>query len=147
MKTLIFSLICLSFLQSSLVDLDLVAAFLIARSFASYGQSNMYLAFGFGLLISLLTGGILGQSSLVYLIFVLITQLIKVLPIHANWLTILPLSLGLFFLQQIFINLAYQVSIDLKTVFIHSLLVLSIYVLLKFWDERFVAGKELKIKR
>lgn len=134
-------------MQSSLVDLDLVAAFLIARSFTSYGESNMYLAFGFGLLTSLLTGGILGQSSLVYLVFVLITQFIKVLPVHANWLTILPLSLGLFFLQQIFIYLIYQVSIDLKTVLIHSLLVLPIYVLLKFWEERFVAKEELKIKR
>lgn len=147
MKELIFILICLSFLQSSLVDLDLVAAFLIVRSFTSNKQSNMYLAFGFGLLIASLTGGILGQSSLVYLIFVLIAQFIKVLPVHTNWLTIVPLSLGLFLLQQIFIYLIYGVSIEPKTVLIHSFLVLAIYVLLKFWDERFVAKEQLKIKR
>ncbi len=131
----IILLILLSFIQSSLLRIDLLAIVLLSRSLLVEDNTNYYLAFGLGLLVSFLQNMDLGLLSIFYLILVKLTYLIKRVPFSTKWFFILPLALLLTLVQQL-LFLIMGTSIDWMSLSIQTLSVIVIYPLIKIWVER-----------
>lgn len=145
MKTLIIILIIASFLQTTIVPVDLVLLILICRSFVTNEKSNLYLAFAFGLLVSHLNLTGLGFQSLLYLAAVSITQILSKLRLAGNPLLIVPISLTFLFLDQIF-NFNLLTVWAIVKIILFSFLSLPVFYLVRLWEERFVVRKEIKLK-
>ncbi len=137
MKTLVVILIIASFLQTTILPLDLVLMILICRSYIKSEKINLYLGFGFGLLISHLDLMVLGPISIIYLILISLTQILSKSRLAGNPLLIVPVSFILLSLQTL------QLS---SSIFIESLLSLPMVYLIRFWDERFIVRKEIKLR-
>ncbi|MBI2039821.1 hypothetical protein HYT18_01990 [Candidatus Microgenomates bacterium] len=147
MKTLIAILILASFLQSTILPINLVLIILICRAYIKAEKSNLYLAFTFGLFISHLNLDPLGLQSVVYLLIVQITQGLSRSPFATNYLTIVPISFILLSLNKATVWLITQHSFELMPqVLLESLLSLPILYLVRIWEERFVARKDIKLK-
>lgn len=147
MKTLIVILILVSFLQVTIIPLDLVLIILICRSFLKISKSNLYLAFIFGLLISHLRLVNLGFDSLIYLLAVQITQVLSKFRLAGNSLLIIPLTFVLLTLSQ-FINFLFLhegLSLFPK-VLIEAGFSLPILYVLRIWEERFIIQRGIKLK-
>ena len=139
MKTLIFLLVILAFVQTTILPLDLVLLILICRSYLKTNQANLYLAFGFGLLISFLNLSTLGLLSIIYLIIVQLTQTLSKSPLASRSILIIPIS----FVLLLFYH--YNLQIFPKVI-IESLLSLPILYLIKLWEERFIVRKEIRLR-
>lgn len=141
MKTLIVILIIASFVQSTILPIDLVLIILICRSYVKSDQTNLFLAFGFGLLVSHLELTPFGLPAIIYLLIVQITQTFAKSRLAGNWLLIIPISLVFLSLNQL------TISMQLSTkVIIESLLALPIFYIVRLWEERFILQKEIKLK-
>ncbi len=139
MKTLILILILLSFVQTTILPLDLVLIILICRAYIKTQQENLYLAFGFGLLLSHLQLLLFGILSIFYLISIMLTQLFTKSPLAGRSLLIIPMSF------VILLGFNHDLQLFPKVI-IESLFSLPILYLLKLWEERFVVKKEIKLR-
>ena len=139
MKTLIAVLIIASFLESTILPIDLVLLILICRSYIRPDKANLFLAFGFGLLAGNLNLTLIGLSSLIYLIIISITESLSKSRLAGNAFLIVPLSLILMIINQLIPQLVYHQTIQLfPRVLIEGLLSLPILYLVRFWEERFI---------
>lgn len=146
MKTLIIVLIIASFLQSTILPINLVLIILIARSLIRPERANLILAFSFGLLISHLNLQPLGFQSLTFLIFIQFTQILSASKVSANPLLIIPLTSFALSLNLIATSILESQSIHLiPQVLIEGLLSLPIFYLIRLWEERFIVRKEVKL--
>lgn len=139
MKTLIIILIIASFLQTTIIPIDLVLLILICRSYIKSDRTNFYLAFFFGLLVGHLNLGSPGPQSLLYLTFVAVTQVLSRLRLAANPLLIVPISFVFLFLNQLG-------TWELSKILFSSFLSLPVFYLIRLWEERFIVEKEIKLK-
>lgn len=146
MKALIIILILIAFLQSALLPIDLVLIMLIVRSFIISERNNLWLAFGLGLLVSLLTAQILGLHSLIYLISVILVHLAKKSQLTGSWLTVLPLVLISSLLLQLIQLLTLGQSITWSNILYQLFSTIPIYFGLKLWEERFVIPAYIRLK-
>lgn len=147
MKTLIIILILASFLQTTILSIDLVLLVLIFRSYIVSDRSNLYLAFFFGLLISHLSGTPLGIQSLIYLIVVQLIRIITRIPALNSILTIIPLTFIALALNSAIFAFINGVSVQIwPEILLESIAALPIYLLIRFWEERFVVRPEIKLK-
>lgn len=137
MKTLIVVLIITSFIQYTVLPLNLVLIILICRSYLISDKANLFLAFAFGLLIGHLNLTTLGLTSVTYLIIAAIVEGLSKSRLAGNPLLIVPLTFGLL--------LGSQVTLFPK-IFLESLISLPIFYLVKIWEERFIVRKEIKLK-
>lgn len=147
MKTLIIILILASFLQTTILPIDLVLLVLIFRSYLVSDESNLYLAFFFGLLVSHLSGTTLGVQSLVYLTLVQIVRIISSIPALNSIITIIPITfIGLTF-NSAALSIINGSSIQLwPKILLESIAALPVYLLIRFWEERFVIRSEIKLR-
>ncbi len=147
MKTLIAILILLSFLQASLIPFDLVLILLILRAYEVPGKENFYLAFGFGLLVSLLTNSPMGVNSLIFLGLVQVTYLYKKTPIATNILFGLPLIAVVLSINDMLASLLWHSSIQLwPKILQETLIAVPLFFILKIWEERFVVKEGMRLK-
>lgn len=146
MITLIFILVLLAFLQSTILPFNLVFLWLLSRAFLVEEKANYYLAFFLGLLLSLLLNYPLGFLSLIYLLAVLTIRLIKAAQLSSSWLAILPLSALLLLLDLGAKSLILKNSLDFSSLIWQIILILPIFFLLKFWEERLIIKSEIKLK-
>ncbi|OGE24928.1 hypothetical protein A3C26_00270 [Candidatus Daviesbacteria bacterium RIFCSPHIGHO2_02_FULL_39_12] len=147
MKTLIAILIIASFLQSTILPINLVLIILICRSFIKLDRANLFLAFSFGLFDSHLNLLPLGLNSLFYLILIQTTQTLSKFRLAGNLLLIAPLSLILLVLYQQTISLFLQQTPQIfPRVFWESLAALPILYLVRLWEERFIVHKDIRLK-
>lgn len=146
MKPLILVLIIISFIQSTILPLDLVLIILICRSFVEARQGNFWLAFSFGLLLSALSGQPLGLLSLFYLAAVLAAGTLKQSRFSSTWITVLPMSLAILLSGQLLVSLLNKTAFSLTAVFYQLALVLPTFLIISFWEERFVVKPEVKLK-
>lgn len=137
MKTLIVVLIITSFIQYTILPLNLVLIILICRSYLIPDKANLFLAFAFGLLNGHLNLTTLGLTSLTYLIIVAIVEGLSKSRLAGNSLLIVPLTFGLL--------LGSQASIFPK-IFLESLISLPIFYLVKIWEERFIVKRDIKLR-
>lgn len=138
MKTLVAVLIISSFIQSTILPLDLVLIILICRSYIRSDKSNLFLAFGFGLLDAHLNLTPLGLQSLVNLLVVAVTAYFSKSRLAGNSLLIIPLSLVL-----LLINQSLKPS---PKIFIEAAFSLPMLYLIRWWEERFIVQKEIKLR-
>lgn len=146
MKALIIVLVLLAFFQSALLSADLVLVLLVVRSFLVSEKSNLWLAFGLGLLISLLTAQPLGLVSLMYLVSVFLVQLAKNSRLTSSWWSVLPLVFVCSFILQLAHLLFLGQSITMLTVFYQLLSTIPLYFGLRLWEERFVVPGHIRLK-
>lgn len=135
MKVLIIILIVASFLQTTILPLDLVLSILISRAYLRAQKSNLFLAFFLGLLISHLTLDPMGVKSMVYLTVVQITQVLSKSRLAGHPFLIIPLSFVFSLLDGNF----YLAVVAATTS-------LPIFYSLRFWEERFSPAKEIKLR-
>ena len=147
MKTLIIILIIISFLQSTILPVNLVLIILICRAYIRPDKANLFLAFALGLLDSHLNLTAFGFQSIIYLVTVQITESLSKSRLSGNSFLIIPISLALLSLNQLAnLILSHQTLLILpKTVF-ESLLSWPILYLVKLWEEIFIVRKEIKLK-
>lgn len=146
MTVLLSVLLFLSFLQGALLPFDLVLIFLVVRSFISSGKENLWLAFGFGLLVSVLQSSPLGFLSLVYLAAVVTSHLVRKTHFASHWIAILPLSIIFLLAKQFLLNIFLGSSLNYGFLLVETALVLPFYFTLRLWEERFVVKKEIRLK-
>ncbi|MBU1031609.1 hypothetical protein KKE03_01650 [Patescibacteria group bacterium] len=146
MKTLIITLIIASFLQSTILPIDLVLIILICRAYIKSGKSNLYLAFAFGLITSHLDLGIWGLQSLIFLIIIQAVQMLSKARFATNPLLILPISF-IFLSLNGFINFLIGVQIfQLQKLLLEAFLSLPVLYMIRLWEERFIVQREIKLK-
>lgn len=133
-------------IQVSVVNFDLVILVIVARSFLVYSRSNYYLAFALGLLVSLLSGTPLGLMSIFYLLVVKIIHLFRRSTLSEYWLAVLPLSLALLGLNYLWQKVVIGTTLDLSTSIWQLLLLIPIYLIVGFWEERFSVREQIKLK-
>lgn len=147
MKTLITILIISSFLQSTILPIDLVLIILICRSYLRPDRANLLLAFSFGLLHGYLNLTLLGFSSILYLLLIQITASLSKSRLAGHPFLIIPLTfilLSIYTLASaIFIYQSFQLY---PKIFLESALSLPIFYLIRLWEERFIVRKEIKLR-
>lgn len=147
MKTLITVLIICSFLQSTIIPVDLVLIILICRSFVRLDKTNLFLAFSFGLLIAYLNLNILGSISLIYLLLVSVTEGLSRSRLSGNLFLIIPLTFCLLLISQLIGLMFFHQTLNIfPKLFLQSLLSLPILYVVKLWEERFIVHKGIKLK-
>lgn len=139
MKTLILILIVIAFIETTILPLDLGLLILICRSYLKTDKANLYLAFGFGILIAFLNLSPLGLLSIMYLGLVQLTQMLSTSPLAGRSILIIPIS----FVLLLFYHHNLQIF---PKVIIASLLSLPILYFVKLWEERFIVRKEIKLR-
>lgn len=146
MKTLIIILIIASFIQTTILPIDLVLLILICRSYIKADSSNLYLAFFFGIFTSHLNLVSIGFQSFIYLTFVEATEVLSRLRLAGNPLLIVPLSFFFLTSNQLANSILSHNTFAFLQVIIACLLSLPILFLVKLWEERFTVRKEIKLK-
>ena len=146
MVLLLAALTLLSFLQGTILPIDLVVVVLICRSFLSFDRTNLWLAFSFGLLLALLQSYTLGNISLIYLLIVTMVYLFKKTD-FATWeVSLLPVSLILLLFNKFALSLFTRSTINLKLVAVEMIFILPVYLAVKIWEERFIPRKDIRLK-
>ncbi|OGE77583.1 hypothetical protein A3J19_05090 [Candidatus Daviesbacteria bacterium RIFCSPLOWO2_02_FULL_41_8] len=146
MKTLIIILIIATFLQTTILPVDLVLLILICRAYIKSGRSNLYLGFAFGLLTAHLNLNFLGIQSLICLSFVQITQMLSKIRLAGNPLLIVPITLVFLSLNRIINSLLSHTTWEFSGVILTAFLSLPTLYLIRFWEERFIVRKGIKLK-
>lgn len=143
---IVVALMLLSFLQSALIPFNLVFLVIITRSFITAEKTNYWLAFWFGILLSLLIGLPLGPLSIIYLLSAGLVQAIKKAQFASHWAVILPLSVVLLFFDHGIRSILMGSSFAPGPVLVQSALVLPVYFIVRVWEERFIPRAEIRLK-
>lgn len=147
MKTTVAVLIIISFIQSTILPLDLVLIILICRSYIKSDKSNLFLAFGFGLLNAHLNLTPLGFQSLTYLIVVTITAGLSKSRLAGNSFLIAPLSFILMSINQAVLStFIHQSPLIFPKNLLEAFVSLPILYSIRLWEERFIVSKEIKLR-
>lgn len=141
MRTTIFILVLAAFFQTTVLPINLVLIILICRAYLRPEQSNLFLAFAFGLMTAYLTLDNLGFQSLTYLILVQLAQVFSKVRFFTHSFLIVPLTFSL-----LSINAIVNSSQILPNYLVESILSLPIFYLVKLWEERFIVPKDIKLK-
>lgn len=145
MILLSLALIFITFFQETVWSWDFLLIILICRSFIIDEKNNYYLALALGILVALISGMPLGIMSFFYLISVKAARMIKALPISSSW-AVLPLSLVLLLLGQVIRSRQLGLDIDVTMLILKIGMVPIVYLLVKFWEDRFIPGQGIKLK-
>lgn len=147
MKTLIAILILLSFLQTTLIPLNLVLVFLILRSYIRPEDTNLYMAFFFGIFVALLSHDNLGLYSVIFLCLVYLTHLLSRAPISKNFLSIIPLVGICSLIFELITTIPFDRTPELwPTIGWDIAVALPMYFAVKFWEERFIVKPQIRLK-
>lgn len=150
MVTLLLILLVGGFIQTSILPVNLVLIILICRSYLTFGLDNLWLGFVCGLLVAFLSAYPLGLLSICYLFFIALIQLVKKSNLSSNWLFILPVSAGLLTLDQmitgIFTGSSFTSIIKWPIILEGIILTIPVYLMVRFWEERFVPKLGIKLK-
>jgi len=146
MKTLIIVLTIASFIQTTILPLDLVLLILICRAYLKPIKSNLILSFVFGLIISHLELTPLGIHSIIYLILIQLTESVSKFRLAVNSLLIIPVAFVILSLNQAALSLISHRTIEFPKVIFESLLSLPVFYLIRLWEERFIVRREIRLK-
>lgn len=146
MIPLILTLILACFLQEAFLPFNLVLLIIIARSFVIDEKENYYLAFIFGLLLSFLAGYVLGILSIIYLIIVLVIHIFRRIQFVTHPVVVIPVAAVSLLVDALIRSLLLSSSVNLLSLLPQILLIIPIYFLMFFWEERFIPKKDIKLK-
>lgn len=146
MKLFAFLLLIAAFLQTAFIPLNLCLLILICRSFAIHSKQNYYLALIAGVYLGILSTTNVGFWPLIFVVAVLVTHILRLIPISGRSLTIIPIAFSILFVVSI------VESVVMKTPFlwwyplISSLLSLPIFIIIREWEDRFISKTGVKLK-
>lgn len=146
MKFFIFVLILASLFQTSFLPINLVLMLLIARELVYSTKANLYLAFGAGILLGLLSPQNIGFAPFIFLIVVKLVSFLRKLPFTTSFLTVLPISFVIFLSTAFIEQQVFKINTNIYLIILQSVLMLPVYFLTKMWEERFVVSKDIKLK-
>lgn len=147
MKLLFLILTIAVFLQTTIVPFNLVLIILIIRSLIVQDKYNFYLGFGLGLLISVLEFTPLGIDSLINLLFISLVYFISKTRLSTHILIVVPVVFMCVTLDAVLNSLIFKQTLQLwPDVLIESLIALPLFYFLRFWEERFIPMKDVKLK-
>lgn len=147
MKVTILILVLAAFIQATLLPVDLVLLILILRTYITKEKSNLFLAFGMGILVSHLSFSPLGVQSTIYLIIVQLTQGYARLHYWNTVLTLVPFIFILLLVDSLTMFFVTKQSINIwPELIVEGLLSLPLYFILRFWEERFIVRHDIKLK-
>jgi hypothetical protein len=146
MKFFIIFLILAALIQSSFLSINLCLVILICRSLIVDEPLNYWAGFFIGIFLGLLQGQNIGFWPLIFLLMIKIASVLKSLPFSSNIFTVLPISLVLLSLTTGIENIFLHQMIDFKKVIIETLISFPIYLIFRFWEERFVVKNDIKLK-
>lgn len=146
MKLIILLIILSAFLQTTFIPLNLVLLFIIARSFALSDDANFLLSFIAGIFVALLSSQNIGIYPIIFLSVTQIIYWFKKLPFSTNILLIIPVFLlictGVSYIEQTIFHQSFNIF---KIIF-ETLIGTSIFIFVKFWEERFIVKPQLKLR-
>lgn len=147
MKTLIVVLIISTFLQTTVLSINLVLMILILRSLVRNDVASLYLAFFIGLLMSLLDFKPLGFYSLIYLVAILGSQLVTRLRFSNYLLIIFPVVITFLLGERLVLSWIDKESLQIwPQIAAEIFLILPTYILIRFWEERFIVRGDIKLR-
>lgn len=146
MKTLIVILIIASFIQSTILPISLVLIVLICRSYLKSDNANLFLAFAFGLTQDHLNLTVLGLTSLSYLIIVTIIGGLSKSRLAGNTFLIIPLTFVLLLINQVALIPFTHQNIQILNILLESFLSFPILYIVRFWEERFIVKRDIKLR-
>lgn len=146
MKLFLFLLIIASFLQSSFLPMNLVLILIICRSYVVDETSNYLNAFIAGTFLGFLTTQNIGFWALILTIVVKIIHLSRKLPVSSNNFTIIPVAFVMILIVSLVEKLVFNLPFNFLKILLESLLCLPTFILIRFWEERFVIRPEIKLK-
>jgi hypothetical protein len=146
MKLFIFIFFLLTLLQTSFVPLNLCLILLICRSYASHQRSNYYLALAGGLYLGILSAANLGFWPIVMLMVVLLMHIIRLLPITARYLTVIPVTLVVVLAVSWIENFFLKTPLIWWYPVISAMIALPVYIVVREWEDRFVAKPGIKLR-
>lgn len=146
MIPLILTLTLLCFLQEAFLPFNLVLLIIVARSFVIDEKENYYLAFIFGLLLSFLAGYVLGVLSIIYLIIVLAIHIFKRAEFATHPVIVIPVAAVALSVDALIRSLLLSSSLNLLSLLPQIVLIIPIYFMVLFWEERFIPKKDIKLK-
>ncbi len=147
MKALILILLISAFLQTTILSVELILMIILIRAIIKPGSENLYLGFGLGLLLAHLLLLPWGSLSLLYLLLIMTISLIS-----KRWHLEHPLILILLVLSGLLVSdLAVSLiikswNLSLTKVLAEAILILPIYTMVRFLEEKFVVKPEIKLK-
>lgn len=139
-------LLLLVFIQSSLLPFDLIIIVIIVRSFLFHAKSNYYLALLLGLIVSLSSGQPLGVMSVIYLLVVHLVHWIRQATFASHWSFSLPITLFVLVIYYLINQFLFGVSLNYWNIPIQLIFVVPLYLLIGFWEERFVGRSVIKLR-
>lgn len=146
MVLLIVSLVILSFIQSTILPLELVLEIILLRAFLKLDRANLYLAFGFGLIIAFLGHFTLGLQSMIYLLLVVFVHFLSKTPLSKNIFTCISTVIVLLTFNDLVSVLFLHTQIGWIKILFELLFAFPIYFILKIWEERFIVRPDIKLK-
>lgn len=148
MKTFIVILIISALIQTSFLPLNLCLLLIVCRSIVVTERLNYYLAFMVGILVGILGSQNMGEWALIYIGTVWLSTLSKRLPVSHNLVTVIPILLIVIGIANFAEQFLFNTSIEYSKMIMEMILSLPIFLLVKFWEERFTvkAGIRLKLR-
>lgn len=146
MKLFIFLIFIAAFLQTSFIPLNLCLLLLICRSYTVHESKNYYLALIAGVLLGILTSFNTGFYSLIFIGAVFLIHGIRLLPVTGRFLTVIPVAWVILVSAMAIENLFYQVAFNIWLPTIASILALPVYLIVREWEDRFIAKSGIKLK-
>ena len=146
MKLLIIILVLLSFIQTTILPLDLVLVILLLRSYIKPERTNLTLAFFLGILIAQLMSQPPGLYCTLYLILVELTSILASLPLRKNLIFAGASLIVFLLLEKIVLAKFTGATPYFWSVVFEMVFALLSYFVLKLWEERFVVRSEIKLR-
>lgn len=146
MKFFVSLLVIAAFLQGSFIPLNLCLLILVCRAYAVHSRENYYLALISGFLLGILTPVNLGFWPLVFLLSVLASHILRLVPVSGKLLTVIPVTLAIFLTVSGVENLVFKTPFIWWYILISSLLSLPLFIVIREWEERFTTKSGLKLR-
>lgn len=146
MKTQIVILILTSLIQAVFLPMDLVALLLVTQALVKNEKNNLLLAFFIGLFVSHLQQLPLGLLSLIYIFEIELVQILKKIPLSGIFTPFFIIFLVLFINSSLYSIIFSQTIIIWPKLFIEIILSIPTYIIMSFWQDRFVVKKDIKLK-
>lgn len=139
-------LILAAFVQTSFLPINLCLILIIARVLIVTDKYNLLTAFIAGLLISFLSLTNLSFYTLIFLFVTKLAQIYKSSRLSSNIITIGGFSLFIFLLNGLLEKAILGITFKLSLVLWELVVLILTYLIMLFWEERFIANKPLRLK-
>lgn len=146
MKIQIVTLVLASLIQVVFLPIDLVALLLITQALIRNEKNNLIITFFIGLFMAHLQQLPLGLLSLIYIFEIELVQILKKIPLSGIFIPFLVTAFVLIINSIFYSIIASHTLIFWPKLFIEMILSIPTYIIMSFWQDRFIIKKDIKLK-